>query len=149
MRLAAAFSRDPHYRRAARGGGASAVRWLELLAERDRLIAAVETFLRRFDAWLCPVAATVAFEHRTPHRPDVPLCVDGVSVSAVDAAMGHTAFFNLTGHPAVTLPVAQSEGGLPIGVQLVGRRWDDLDLLHVAAEVAAVTRGYRPPPDRG
>jgi aspartyl-tRNA(Asn)/glutamyl-tRNA(Gln) amidotransferase subunit A len=59
--------------------------------------------------------------------------------------------FNLTGHPAVSLPMGFSAGGfgaeaLPIGLQLVGRCHDEAGLLHVAAlfEAAQDWRGAWP-----
>jgi amidase len=42
--------------------------------------------------------------------------------------------FNLTGQPAMSLPLAWSEGGLPIGVQLVGRPLDEAVILNLAAQ---------------
>ena len=43
--------------------------------------------------------------------------------------------FNLTGHPALTLPAGFAGGGLPLGVQLVGRWWSDPALLGVGAVI--------------
>jgi aspartyl-tRNA(Asn)/glutamyl-tRNA(Gln) amidotransferase subunit A len=43
----------------------------------------------------------------------------------------HTQLFNLTGHPAISLPIASA--GLPVGLQLVGRLNDTAALLAVAA----------------
>jgi amidase len=43
--------------------------------------------------------------------------------------------FNSTGHPAISLPLHQSDGGLPIGMQLVGRFGDEATLLRVAAQL--------------
>jgi aspartyl-tRNA(Asn)/glutamyl-tRNA(Gln) amidotransferase subunit A len=43
--------------------------------------------------------------------------------------------FNLSGHPAISLPVALSESGKPIGLQLVGRKHDDVNLLSLARRV--------------
>lgn len=36
--------------------------------------------------------------------------------------------------------------GLPIGIQVVGRRWQEMALLNVAEQIAALTPGYQPPP---
>jgi Asp-tRNA(Asn)/Glu-tRNA(Gln) amidotransferase A subunit family amidase len=47
--------------------------------------------------------------------------------------------FNMTGQPAISIPVARSEGGLPIGLQIVGRRFADNTVLSVAA---AYERAY-------
>ena len=48
-----------------------------------------------------------------------------------------TAIYNTTGQPAVSLPLHQSEEGLPIGMMLVGRRAGDAPLLALAAQVEA------------
>src|SRR5690349_19544712 len=52
-----------------------------------------------------------------------------------DAGQTFTSPFNLTGHPVVVLPLARSAEGLPIGVQLVGRWWGEVDLLAVARRI--------------
>jgi Asp-tRNA(Asn)/Glu-tRNA(Gln) amidotransferase A subunit family amidase len=50
----------------------------------------------------------------------------------------HTQLFNLTGHPAITIPVPS--GGLPVGLQLVGRRGGTAGLLAIAAACEGVLR---------
>ena len=57
-----------------------------------------------------------------------------------------TALFNVTGQPAVSLPLFQSKGGLPIGVQLVARygREDVLFRLAARLEEALPWNGRRP-----
>jgi Asp-tRNA(Asn)/Glu-tRNA(Gln) amidotransferase A subunit family amidase len=54
--------------------------------------------------------------------------------------------FNLTGHPAVVLPLAKDRNGLPVGVQIVGRRWSEERLLAIAKTIASVTAGSQRPP---
>jgi amidase len=46
-----------------------------------------------------------------------------------------TAIFNLTGQPAMSLPLYWNEAGLPIGVQLVGRPYDEPTLISLAAQL--------------
>jgi amidase len=60
--------------------------------------------------------------------------------------MSYTAPFNVTGSPVVVLPLTHSEEGLPIGVQVVGRRWHDMKLLAVAKRLAERTAPFRKPP---
>ncbi len=130
--------------RGLRGGfGMNAGRYFEALATRDRLVAALDAFLARFDAWLLPVAAIPAFPHM---RSGKSLEVDGVSVPYTTAVGSYAAPFNLTGSPAVVLPAGRSADGLPIGVQLVGARWADDRLLAVAERVSEILGPYRAPP---
>jgi amidase len=54
--------------------------------------------------------------------------------------------WNVTGLPAISLPLGRSSGGVPIGVQLVGGPWQDALLLQLATqvEVAAPWATARP-----
>lgn len=61
--------------------------------------------------------------------------VDGVGVRPSLLAL--TSPFNMTGWPAVSVPVPPRDGGLPVGVQLVGVTADERGLLRVAAAVEA------------
>jgi len=59
----------------------------------------------------------------------------GLDGPAGSAGLSWTSFtypFNLTGQPAITLPAGFDEDGLPLGIQLVARRFDDAVLLSVA-----------------
>jgi amidase len=52
----------------------------------------------------------------------------------------------MLGLPAAVLPVGRSAEGLPIGIQVVGRRWDDAGVLAVARVVERLTGGFAAPP---
>ena len=125
---------------------------LEAEAERMRLIVALEQFLTQWDAWLLPVAAIPAYPHQEPsrrmgpHADYSPLPVDDRSISYVQANAGLTRPFNVTGQPVLVLPAGQSSSGLPIGVQLIGRRWHDMELLDVGEALATVTGDWQAPP---
>jgi amidase len=54
--------------------------------------------------------------------------------------------FNFTGNPVLVLPVGLSSEGLPIGVQLVARRWGDDRLLSLASAFEGAIGSYLPPP---
>jgi Asp-tRNA(Asn)/Glu-tRNA(Gln) amidotransferase A subunit family amidase len=72
--------------------------------------------------------------------------VDGASVRYLDA-MTYTQWFNVLGNPAATVPVGRSPEGLPIGVQVVGRPYEEALVLSVAAVIERECGGYVPPPD--
>jgi Asp-tRNA(Asn)/Glu-tRNA(Gln) amidotransferase A subunit family amidase len=90
------------------------------LARRAELAAAIDASLAGFDALAGP---TVGFQ--APEQ-DPPFGV------GEDSGEGRfTGPYNLSGHPAVSLPVPVA--GLPVGLQLAGRRGGDFALLAVAA----------------
>ena len=79
--------------------------------------------------------------------PAVKLGVPVVKVGAVEEPVRNitlrlTQLFNMTGHPAITLPCGATSEGLPIGAQIVGRRNATPHLLTVAAACEPV---FRPP----
>ncbi len=60
--------------------------------------------------------------------------------------MVYTQWFNLLGNPAVVVPVGMSADGLPIGVQVVGRPFEEELVLSVAAAIERHAGGYARPP---
>ncbi len=130
--------------RGMRGGLAmNPKRFAVALARRDHMIAALERFLADVDGWILPVSPLSAFPHM---RSGKPITIDGRKAGYTTAVGSYSAPFNLTGSPAVALPAGMSADGLPIGVQLIGRRWDDDHLLAVADRVATILGGFRAPP---
>ena len=63
-----------------------------------------------------------------------PIDIEGKPVDTVRRAwFPYTHPFNISGNPAVTLPAGLHSDGLPVAIQLVGRRGEDAKLLRVAA----------------
>ena len=62
-----------------------------------------------------------------------PTEIDGESVRGVPTDAMLTWVFNLTGHPAASVPAGFTEEGLPVGLQVVGNRHAEDDVLAVAA----------------
>jgi len=85
-----------------------------------------ETF-RQYDILITPTTAVPAFEIGIA----APRNIDGVDVSPT----GWQAFtfpFNLTGHPAASIPCGWTNNNLPIGMQIIGKRFEDLLVLQVS-----------------
>lgn len=119
------------------------------LAWRERFIRRIDALLDDRDALLLPVTSGPAFE---PCAGDARLDVDGLEMRYVEYVAGHVAPFSFSGHPVVSLPAGRTEGGLPVGIQVVGRRLGDESLLAVAQALEDVLGDYEPPPeasDRG
>jgi amidase len=130
-------------RGSAKGMHATVADYAAALTRRDGLIGTLEKFFERWDAFICPVTVSPAIGH-VPFG--TPIGVGGATVPYFIAGTAYTCPFNLTGHPSVVLPLSRSRDGLPIGVQLVGRRWSEPALLALAAKVALITGPFTPPP---
>jgi Asp-tRNA(Asn)/Glu-tRNA(Gln) amidotransferase A subunit family amidase len=51
---------------------------------------------------------------------------------------------NLTGHPAISVPAGYDEAGLPIGIQFIGRAWQEHVLLRLAHAVEQIVERKTP-----
>ena len=109
------------------------------LAELDLLRSKFLAEMSEFPVLLCPVASIPAFRHN-----ERLWTIDGTSVKYLDAVR-HTQWFNATAMPAAVVRVGSSPDGLPIGVQIAARPFDDEIALSVAAVIDAAF-GYRIPP---
>lgn len=110
---------------------------LQTWIERDVVRADILAQMREFPILLCPVAAVPAFRHGEREWP-----VEGKTVRYLDA-WSYCEWFNLLGFPAAVVPVGRSPEGLPIGVQIVGRPWEEEAVLAVAAAVEGECGGWR------
>jgi amidase len=90
-----------------------------------------------------PVAATAAFRHCPAWSA---IDIDGKSYPHAVANGAYTMPFNLSGHPAIVIPIGQTQSGLPIGMQIVGKRWKEMELLTIAQELDQVIGDLRHPP---
>lgn len=115
----------------------SALQVVDMLAERDRIRIDLMRQMDDFPVILLPVAGVPAFKHRE-RKWDTPL----KKIGLFEAMMPVTAF-NLTGFPALTVPMSFSPEGLPIGIQLVARPYGE-ELLLAVGERLEAARGKLP-----
>jgi Asp-tRNA(Asn)/Glu-tRNA(Gln) amidotransferase A subunit family amidase len=111
--------------------------WIERDLLRPRFFAQME----QYPILLCPAAAIPAFRHGERRWQ-----VEGKTVHYLDA-WSYTEFFNLLGNPAAVVPVGRSSEGLPIGVQIVGRPWEEEQVLFAAAALEKECGAWRIPPN--
>ncbi|WP_254721856.1 amidase family protein [Kovacikia minuta] len=57
----------------------------------------------------------------------------------------YTMPFNVSGHPVVIIPIGQTQEGLPIGIQIVGKRWREMELIAIAQQLDSVIGTFRHP----
>ena len=107
------------------------------------LTAAYDAALGEVDLLLMP---TIPMKATRLPAPDAPR---EERVARALEMIANTAPFDVSGHPAVNVPCARSEG-LPVGLMLVGRRWEDATVLR-AAHAFERTGAYsvRPEPVAG
>jgi amidase len=116
----------------------TATELLSAWAELDLLRSKALAEMRDFPVLLCPVASVPAFRH-----DERKWNVEGRVVEYLDA-WRYTQWFNALAAPAAVVPVGASPEGLPIGVQVVARPFDDEVALGIAAIVDAAF-GFAPP----
>jgi aspartyl-tRNA(Asn)/glutamyl-tRNA(Gln) amidotransferase subunit A len=110
-----------------RGGGISARDYLLAYAAIETYWQEVRTFLERFDLLLTPTAAVAPF----PAGEAPPREIAGEALSVL-GWMPFTYPFNLTGQPAASVPAGFTDSGLPVGLQIIGRRHADRTVLAAA-----------------
>jgi amidase len=116
----------------------TAAELLDAWAELDLLRVKALEEMHGHPVLVCPVASVPAFRHG-----ERVWTVEGRAVEYLDA-WRFTQWFNVLASPAAVVPVGRSAEGLPIGVQVAGRPFEDETVLGVAAVVDGAF-GYRAP----
>jgi Asp-tRNA(Asn)/Glu-tRNA(Gln) amidotransferase A subunit family amidase len=104
---------------------------LDTWIERDLVRRQIFEQMGPVPVLLCPVASIPAFRHGERQWQ-----LDGKTVEYLDA-WSYCEWFNLLGMPAATVPVTRSEEGLPIGVQIAARPWQEELVLEIAQVIEA------------
>jgi aspartyl-tRNA(Asn)/glutamyl-tRNA(Gln) amidotransferase subunit A len=110
----------------------SGVAYQQAMFARAALFRHVQSLLREAEFLIMPTLSRTA----VPITQELfdPIEIDGTAYADLRSNwFPWTMPFNLTGHPAISLPCGVGAQGLPIGLQIVGRFRADADLLHCAA----------------
>lgn len=115
--------------------------YLRAVAAFEELRNDTVAFFRDYDVLLGPTSPVLPHPHDEPEH-----LVDGAKVPRYHVSK-NTAPWDVTGSPALSVPFGWSAGGLPIGVQVIGRHFEEATLLRVAAALAHhADRPNRRPP---
>ena len=114
-----------------------------LEAKRTELYQRMRQFMERYEFFLLPVNQVLPFDVKTHY----PAEIAGVKMENYIAWMKSAYYISTVGNPAMSVPCAFSENGLPIGIQIVGRHNDDWGVLQIAYAFEQATKvGERRPP---
>jgi Asp-tRNA(Asn)/Glu-tRNA(Gln) amidotransferase A subunit family amidase len=112
-------------------------RFLKACADRDLLRAEILRQMQGVPIVVSPVSSNPAFHHgEGNYAPG----------TGYRDTMRFSQWLNLTGFPGASVPVGHSNEGLPIGVQVIGRPFEDELVLSVAEAIEAARGPWQPPP---
>ncbi len=128
------------------GSRVSAIEYGKALLARTALYNAVRAFFERYDLLLTPQMPVGAWSAEPgPHQG--PREIGGHPTPTIMDRLPFTYPFNLTGHPAASVPCGFTAEGLPVGLQIVGRWHADATVLRAAAGFEQIQpwAQHRPP----
>jgi Asp-tRNA(Asn)/Glu-tRNA(Gln) amidotransferase A subunit family amidase len=108
-------------------------------AERDRMRLKFSTWMNTTPLIIAPVGAVAAFEHGA-RRVQI-----GDETLSVFRAFNYSRAFNVLGFPSVSIPAGRSLEGLPIGVQIIGRPFEEEAVLATASVIEEALGGWVQP----
>ena len=111
--------------------------------ERGELYQHVHRFMERYEFLLLPVTQVAPFDIETEWVQEI----DGVAMESYVDWMKSCYFISLTALPALSVPAGFTSGGLPVGLQIVGRYRDERSVLALGHAFERATRvGENRPP---
>jgi Asp-tRNA(Asn)/Glu-tRNA(Gln) amidotransferase A subunit family amidase len=113
--------------------------------KREELWKKMRKIFGQYDFLLTPVTAVPPYEVK-PSAAGIPTRITGKNVGPV-GWMPFTFPFSFTGQPAASIPIGFTAGGLPVGLQIIGNRYNDLGVLKAsrAYEKRFPWQGKKPP----
>ncbi|MDX1653599.1 MAG: amidase family protein, partial [Candidatus Competibacteraceae bacterium] len=118
----------------------SAGDYLQAQRVRGQLAASFRQALERVDVLVTPATACTA-----PAIPADALTAGEVDLGQLVRIMRFAFPANLTGWPALSLPAGYDEQGLPVGLQFMGRPWDEALLLRLSRVAEGLVQRHHPP----
>ena len=121
--------------------------WLMVNERRHQMRLLWDQFFEDWDVMLCPAAASAAFPHdHVGERHERTIAVNGKRVATTDQLFwaGYSGCFYL---PSTVAPMGLTPQGLPAGVQIITRQYDDFTAIRFAELLEKEYGGFVPPPD--
>lgn len=123
-----------------RGQQIAAVDYLNALHERRIFSSSLRAVLQRVDALVLPTLPVPAIPLEQVGQE---IEIDGITENASDCLLRLTKPFNLSGLPAISFPCGFTAGGLPIGLQVAGKPFEEATVLRIAHAYQQLTDWHR------
>ncbi len=117
-----------------------AVDYLRAQQQRRAFSSNLRSIMQRVNALVLP---TIPIPAIPIEQADQDIQIDGVTENATMALLRLTMPFNLAGLPAISLPCGFTIGGLPIGLQMVGKPFEESMILRIAHAYQQLTDWHR------
>ena len=117
-----------------------AVDYLRAQQQRRAFSSSLRSSMQGINALVLPTLPILAIRLE---QADTDILIDGVTENATAALLRLTMPFNLSGLPAISLPCGFSSGGLPIGLQIVGKPFEESMILRIAHAYQQLTDWHR------
>lgn len=111
--------------------------------QRTQLFHRMREFMEEYDFLLAPVVQVLPFDVEVPY----PTRINGVELGSYIEWMRSCSRITVTGAPALSVPCGFSSGGLPVGLQIVGRHGDDFGVLQIAHAFEQATGFWKRQPN--
>lgn len=111
------------------GNAYTAVQYIQACRDREKIMSAWEETLKDIDAVVAPTCPITAFDIGL--TPPWKIETRGQTELGKPMCTYHTRLANMTGGPALSLPVGLTDEKLPVGLMIMGRRNDDLGVLRI------------------
>jgi amidase len=128
-----------------RGNVMSYREWVRADRMRTGITDRWQRLFREWDVVLCPVMPTSAFAHDHSDMAGRRMSVDGTEIPYADQIMW-SSNATLAGLPSTAMPIALSDEGLPIGMQIIGPHLGDRTTIALAELIEREFGGFVAPP---
>ncbi|MGK0257954.1 MAG: amidase [Candidatus Azotimanducaceae bacterium] len=132
------FAKDTAIWNIEKGKALSADEIIQAELTRTQIYAETVRFFEDFDAIILPSAQVAPFSHELEYVQEI----NGVKLDSYIDWMTICCAITVTGCPAISVPAGFTPGGLPVGLQIVGKPRGDLALLRIAHAFEAATEHY-------
>ena len=112
--------------------------------KRTRLYHRMREFMARYEFLVAPVAQVLPFDVEVPYVTSI----NGIECETYLDWMRSCYYITVTAAPAISVPCGFSAGGLPVGLQIVGRHRQELELLQMAYAFEQATECWKRRPSR-